>query len=166
MLSCLLKAPVRRGDGAGLESAEAGSCAVSGCAAGLHRPHQLLPGLHPGPHTGSCGCLRHTPRTKVIHLDRLFGCCSSVLPLVSQSKTILSSSLLPPLPPPLLSLGFYQPSSWSSSAQPARSSFLSFSSKSCRKCLSASRKVGCSTCQSFHRASWTTPCTALWFTHS
>lgn len=73
MFSCRLsKAPVRRGDGAGLESAEAGGCAVPGCAAGLHRPHQLLPGLHPGSHPGARGCLRHTARTKVKHLHSVF----------------------------------------------------------------------------------------------
>lgn len=66
VLCWLFQAPVRRGNGAGLESAEAGGCAVPGCAAGLHRPHQLLPGVHPGSHPGARGCLQHTPPTKVI----------------------------------------------------------------------------------------------------
>lgn len=151
---CLLKVRIRPGDGAGLEGAEAGRCAVPGRAAGLHRPHQLLPGLHPGSHPGARGCLRHTPRTKVKH---------TLWPLfISLYQHLLGKPHSPlPLPP-----GFYQPSSWSSSARPARSSSLSFSSKSCRKFPSASRTVGCSTCQSSHRASWTTPCTALWFTRS
>lgn len=159
MLCCLLKAAVRRGDGAGLEGVEAGGCAVPGCAPGLHRPHQFLPGLHPGSHSGARGCFRHTPRAKVIYFHRFFGHCSSVVPSVSQIE-------VKPQSPLLLPSGFFPPSSWSSSAQPARSSFLSFSSKSCRKCLPASRRVGCSTCQSSHRASWTTSCTALWFTLS
>lgn len=66
----------------------------------------------------------------------------------------------------LLQLGSLQPSSSSSSAQPARSFFPSFSFKSYRKFLSVSRMVGCSTCQSSRRESWTTSCMALWFTHS
>lgn len=62
----LLKASVGRGDGAGLESAEAGGCAVPGCSSGLHRPHQLLPWLHPGSHPGACGCICHTAPPKVM----------------------------------------------------------------------------------------------------
>lgn len=60
---CGLKASDGRGDGAGLESAEAGGCAVPGCAAGMHRPHQLLPGVHPGSHPGASGCPGHTTPT-------------------------------------------------------------------------------------------------------
>ena len=54
-----------RGHGAGLEGAEAGGRAVPGRAAGLHRPHQLLPGLHPGAHPGAAGRLHHAPRAQV-----------------------------------------------------------------------------------------------------
>lgn len=64
-LCCFLKAADGRGHGAGLEGAEAGGRPLPGRAAELHRPHQLLPGLHPGSDSGACGCLRHTPPAKV-----------------------------------------------------------------------------------------------------
>lgn len=64
-LCCFLKTADGRGHGAGLESAEAGGRPLPGRAAELHRPHQLLAGLHPGSHSGSGGSLRHTPPTKV-----------------------------------------------------------------------------------------------------
>lgn len=63
---CLWQAALGRGDGAGLEGAEARRRAVPGRAAGLHRPHQLLPGIHLGSHSGTCGCVRHAPRPEVI----------------------------------------------------------------------------------------------------
>lgn len=78
---CLLKAPDRRGDGAGLESPEAGGCAVPGGAAGLHRPHQLLPGLHPGSHAGASGRPRHATPAQVS--QALPGCFSPLLPSVT-----------------------------------------------------------------------------------
>lgn len=79
-LSChLLQTSVGWGDGAGLEGAEACRRVVPGCDTGMHCPHQLLPWLHPGPHTGACSCLCHAPRAQVIRLHGHFGHCIFLL---------------------------------------------------------------------------------------
>lgn len=150
LLCCLLQTAVGGGHGAGLESAEARRGAVPGCAAGLHCPHQLLLRLHSGSHSGALSCLCHTPRSKV-------NTCTDTLAFIA----LYHYTELKPCSALFLSPGFCQRSSWSSSAQLARSCFQSFSFKSCKTCLSASKMAGCCIYQSFHRGSWTTPCTDL-----
>uniref|UniRef100_A0AAQ4Q0H4 GPI-anchor transamidase component GPAA1 n=1 Tax=Gasterosteus aculeatus aculeatus TaxID=481459 RepID=A0AAQ4Q0H4_GASAC len=112
---CLLKAADGSGHGAGLEGAEAGGRALPGRAAGLHRAHQLLPGLHPGSHAGARGRLRHAQRAKVTRLQRLGDRCGSVRSLTSRSSSpprrVLSAFVLVVLSPActlLFSVFFFQ----------------------------------------------------------